>query len=94
VFVNIKFVGENAVVNFICSYGNPNPTLFGFGTIFSVTSSLVPEPNCICKDDNDKNLVANLLATFFNLNKYGISLSIEKLGSLVFVFFIVSYIVS
>jgi hypothetical protein len=52
--------------------GNPKPTLLGFGVISSSISSGDPAPNWICKIGcKVVNLVANLLATFFNFNKYG-----------------------
>jgi hypothetical protein len=48
VSVNKKFDGANAVVNFVCSNGNPIPTLSGFGIITSSESDVVPAPNWIC----------------------------------------------
>ena len=60
-FVNIKLVGEKAVVNLFCSLGNPNPTLSELGVISSSVSDALPDPNWIWRVKLSKNLVANLL---------------------------------
>jgi hypothetical protein len=70
-------VGEKAVVSLLCSKGNPNPTLLGFGVISSSLSPVVPAPNSNCRVDLFRNLVVNLLCTFFNFKRKGISLSFE-----------------
>ena len=90
VLVKIKLEGEYAVLSFCLSNGNPKPTLSGLGTTVSSVSLEVPAPNCNCKDPESINLVANLLCTFFNFNKYGVSPAELKLGSFAFVFFIES----
>ena len=66
-------MGEYAVVSFVCSKGKPIPTLFGFGVINSSTLFGLPAPNWIWRFFSDVNLVANLLCTFFNFSKKGIS---------------------
>ena len=68
-FVNTKFVGENAVVNLFCSKGKPKPTLSGLGIISSVVDLVLPAPNWSCNDPESINLAANLLYTVFNSNK-------------------------
>jgi hypothetical protein len=50
VFVNTKFVGENAVVSLVFSNGKPKPTLSGFGIISSSLSPKLPAPNCNSND--------------------------------------------
>ena len=77
------------MVNLDCSKGNPKPTLFGLGTMFSSVSEAVPAPNCICSDPESTNLVANLLCTCSNCKMYGVSaLPEDLLGSLGLVFLI------
>jgi hypothetical protein len=76
VFVNTKFVGEKAVVNLLCSEGNPKPTLLGFGIITSVVSVGFPDPNKILNDPEVKKRVANLFCTCFIFNKLGVSVDV------------------
>ena len=90
--VNIKFVGEYAAVNLLCSKGNPKPTLNGFGITSSVVSAGLPAPNCNCRVVEFKNLVANLFCTCFVCNKKGASVSKEVLGEFTLVFLKLSYI--
>ena len=44
-FVNTKFNGEYAVVNFVFSNGKPEPTLSGLGMISSSLSPKLPDQN-------------------------------------------------
>ena len=66
-------VGEYAVVNLSCWYGNPKPTFCGFGIITSVVSVGLPEPNNNLKVVAFKKRVANRFWTCLIFNKLGVS---------------------